>query len=65
VWSLQQPSGTQDQGTCQNSAFPTKLKSKKKNEDKVVTELEKSVSSCGKHGSKSDINSWVKPTGKR
>jgi hypothetical protein len=62
VRHLQQPSGTQDQGTCQNSTFPSKPRNQMK--IKFFVELEKSISSCGILGSNSDTNSWVKPTGK-
>lgn len=37
---------------------------KNKSKDKVVTELENSVSSCSVFGSKTDTNSLAKPTDK-
>jgi len=56
VRHLQQPSGTQDQGACQNPTFPSKPRNK--NENKVFVELEKSISSCGMFVIKTDTNSW-------
>jgi len=44
------------QGTCQNSTFPSKPRNK--NENKVFVELEKSISSWGMFGIKTDTNSW-------